>query len=66
MTIAGSAEDEFLLPTHLRALAKAIPSAQLELFPAAGHFLPWQDPARFNRALLTFLDGTGRQAPVRR
>ncbi|MET3711909.1 pimeloyl-ACP methyl ester carboxylesterase [Sphingomonas trueperi] len=70
VTIAGSAQDEFILPTHFRALAKAIPSAQLALFPAAGHFLPWQNPALFNRALLTFLDGAGtarpRRAPLRR
>lgn len=70
VTIAGSEEDEFILPAHFRALAKAIPSAQLELFPAAGHFLPWQNPAVFNRALLTFLDGArparSRRAPLRR
>jgi pimeloyl-ACP methyl ester carboxylesterase len=70
VTIAGSADDEFILPAHFRALAKAIPSARLELFPAAGHFIPWQNPAVFNRALLRFLDGTGsghpRPVPLRR
>ncbi len=70
VTIAGSADDEFILPAHFRALAGAIPSARLELFPAAGHFLPWQDPALFNRSLLTFLDGTARRRlrrlPLRR
>ncbi len=66
VTIAGSADDEFILPAHFRALAKAIPSARLELFPAAGHFLPWQNPALFNRSLLTFLDGAGRRAPLHR
>nr|WP_315382373.1 alpha/beta fold hydrolase [uncultured Sphingomonas sp.] len=66
VTIAGSADDEFILPAHFRALAKAIPSARLELFPAAGHFLPWQNPALFNRSLLTFLDGAGRRASLHR
>ncbi|MET3722726.1 alpha/beta fold hydrolase [Sphingomonas trueperi] len=70
VTIAGSEDDEFILPAHFRALAQAIPSARLELFPAAGHFIPWQNPAVFNRSLLRFLDGTGsghpRRAPLRR
>lgn len=63
VTIAGSEDDEFILPAHFGALAKAIPSAQLELFPVAGHFIPWQNPALFNRALLMFLDGTGPARP---
>jgi pimeloyl-ACP methyl ester carboxylesterase len=60
VTIAGSENDEFILPAHFRALAQAIPSARLELFPAAGHFIPWQKPAVFNRSLLMFLDRTAR------
>jgi pimeloyl-ACP methyl ester carboxylesterase len=63
VTIAGSEDDEFILPAHFRALARAIPSAHLELFPAAGHFIPWQNPAVFNRSLLTFLDRTARPRP---
>jgi pimeloyl-ACP methyl ester carboxylesterase len=55
VTIAGSEDDEFILPTHFRALAGAIPSARLELFPSGGHFVPWLMPDSFNRSLLTFL-----------
>lgn len=69
VTIAGSEDDEFILPAHFRALAEAIPSARLELFPAAGHFIPWQNSAVFNRSLLKFLDGARprpRRAQLRR
>lgn len=55
VTIAGSEDDEFILPAHFRALARAIPSARLEMFPSGGHFVPWQMPDRFNRSLLHFL-----------
>ncbi|RSV44165.1 alpha/beta hydrolase [Sphingomonas sp. ABOLD] len=55
VTIAGAEDDEFILPAHFRALAGAIPSARLELFPTGGHFVPWKMPDRFNRSLLTFL-----------
>lgn len=54
--IADGADEEIIQPAHTRALAAAIPSATLVVFPDAGHFAMLQDPAAFNAALLAFLD----------
>ena len=62
ITIAGATQDEFIKTTHFRALARSIPTAQLVLFRHAGHFIPWQKPALFNRSLLAFLRQASRRA----
>ena len=56
--IADGANNEAVKPEHTRELARLIPGARLEILPAYGDFLPWQDPAAFNRAVLDFLDGS--------
>lgn len=55
VTIADGAQDEFITAAHPAYLARTIPGAQLEIFPDAGHFAPWQQPAMFNQAILAFL-----------
>jgi pimeloyl-ACP methyl ester carboxylesterase len=47
---------------HLRSpaaayLARTIPGGTLTILPGVSHFAPLQRPARFNAALLAFLDG---------
>lgn len=54
--IADGAQDEFITQAHPLYLARVIPGARLEIFPDAGHFAPWQQPAAFNRAILAFLE----------
>jgi pimeloyl-ACP methyl ester carboxylesterase len=49
--------DEFIFPAHAEEMARLIPQAKFDYLREAGHFLPVQDPARFNRSLLAFLDG---------
>jgi len=55
--IADGAHDEFIRPEHPGYLARTIPGAKLEIFPAVSHFAPWQDPVAFNRSMRGFLDG---------
>ena len=66
VTIADGAQDEFITEAHPAYLARAIPSAKLEIFPNAGHFAPWQHAATFNRALLAFLGTGARPSSERR
>jgi hypothetical protein len=35
-----------------------MPGSRLEVFPGAGHFVHCDDPARFVRVLVDFLDST--------
>jgi pimeloyl-ACP methyl ester carboxylesterase len=48
--------DEFILPEHAAYLARTIPGGTLTTLPGVSHFAPLQRPARFNAALLAFLD----------
>jgi pimeloyl-ACP methyl ester carboxylesterase len=43
-------------PSASRALAAAIPGAELEVIPEAGHFVFGEQPERFTRAAHRFLD----------
>ena len=43
--------------TTARWLAQQVPGAKLLILPGVSHFAPWQDPARFNAAVLEFLSG---------
>lgn len=59
--IATGEHDEFILPTHAAWIARAIPGAELEVLSGCGHFAPWQEPATFNRSILSFLETHGRR-----
>lgn len=47
--------DRWLPPAMGRALAKAIPDAELRLVPEAGHFLPEDAPEAFTEAVRSFI-----------
>ncbi len=49
-------DDDLLTPLeHSREIAQAVPHAQLEVVPQAGHLLPWEQPAHVNALLLQWL-----------
>ena len=54
LVIVGDRDRGSLEPS--RALAAALPSAQLIVVPDAGHVVNLEQPAAFNAALTTFLD----------
>ncbi len=56
VAIAGSENDEFIKPEHLDYLVRTIPGAKPIQLRGVGHFAPFQDPERFNDAMLAFLD----------
>jgi pimeloyl-ACP methyl ester carboxylesterase len=43
---------------HTKSLAAAIPDSRLMILPRVGHFALRQDPATYNRAIMSFLDGS--------
>jgi len=43
-------------PEHVVEMYRLIPNAQLAIFPAADHFLLWQDPDRLLSTVAAFLD----------
>jgi 3-oxoadipate enol-lactonase len=49
------ADDTVTPPDEARAMAEAIPGAQLEIIPDAGHLAPLENPAASNAAILRFL-----------
>ena len=49
------AEDQITPPACLEGAEAIIPNAKLLIVPAAGHLVPLEAPAIFNRALLEFL-----------
>jgi pimeloyl-ACP methyl ester carboxylesterase len=49
------AEDVITPPAEAKALAEAIPHAQLAIIPRAGHMAPYENPAVANAAILNFL-----------
>jgi len=57
VAIVQSEHDEFIRPEHAAYLARTIPGGTLTILPGVSHFAPLQRPARFNAALLAFLDG---------
>ncbi|RQT69390.1 alpha/beta hydrolase [Burkholderia cepacia] len=56
VTIVLGEHDEFIRPEHAAYLARTIPGATLTILPGVSHFAPLQRPARFNAAMLGFLD----------
>jgi len=55
--IIGGANDKGAPPEALAEAAKAIPGAKHVIIPAAGHISNLENPAAFNAALKSFLDG---------
>jgi pimeloyl-ACP methyl ester carboxylesterase len=55
--VADGDHDEGIKRAHTEYLAATIPGAGLLILPNTSHFAFLQDPALFNAALLTFLDG---------
>ncbi|WP_175916718.1 MULTISPECIES: alpha/beta hydrolase [unclassified Burkholderia] len=56
VAIVQGEHDEFIRPDHAAYLAHTIPGATLTILPGVSHFAPLQRPARFNAAMLAFLD----------
>ncbi|MFA7666731.1 MAG: alpha/beta hydrolase [Burkholderiaceae bacterium] len=57
-TLVIGAVDDTLTPAYFsRELAERIPDARLVLLPYGGHYCPVVQPARYNAALLDFLQG---------
>jgi pimeloyl-ACP methyl ester carboxylesterase len=55
--IADGEYEEAIRPEHTAELARLIPGAQLVIIPKVSHMGLWQDPAAFNQAMTSFLDG---------
>ncbi|HEV3165152.1 MAG TPA: alpha/beta fold hydrolase [Isosphaeraceae bacterium] len=55
LVIVGS-EDVITPPTEARAMAQALPNAELVEIPDAGHLAPLENPAPANAAMLAFLE----------
>ena len=56
--IVWGGRDRIIPVSHARPTQKAMPGSRLELFDDAGHFPHLDDPLRFARVLLSFLDDT--------
>ena len=54
LVISGAA-DLATPPSIARMIAATIPNAELVVAPEAGHSVYWEEPALFNRAVLTFI-----------
>lgn len=50
--------DHIFPPGHAEAAQRRIPGAQLEIFEQSGHTPQMEEPDRFNRLVLEFLQGT--------
>jgi pimeloyl-ACP methyl ester carboxylesterase len=50
--------DPIIPVAHAYAAQRLVPRSRLEVFPAAGHFPHLDDPLRFVRVLVDFIDGT--------
>jgi pimeloyl-ACP methyl ester carboxylesterase len=51
------AEDVITPPSEMQAMARAIPHAQFEIIPHAGHLSPLEQPEAVNAAIEKFLQG---------
>jgi pimeloyl-ACP methyl ester carboxylesterase len=59
-TLIMVGEDDVITPpAESRAMAQAIPNAQLKIIADAGHLAPVEEPVECNRAILAFLDALG-------
>ncbi|MGH7023170.1 MAG: alpha/beta fold hydrolase, partial [Caulobacteraceae bacterium] len=57
VAIVDGDHDEAIKRAHTEYLARAIPGARLIIMKGVSHFAMLQDPARFNAAMLAFVDG---------
>jgi pimeloyl-ACP methyl ester carboxylesterase len=55
--VVHGADDQIVPLDEARAMAQAIPGARLEIIPGAGHLINLEQPERFNRAFVDFLNG---------
>jgi 3-oxoadipate enol-lactonase len=58
--VVHGAEDRYVPPSNARALAQAIPGAQLRVVEGSGHLVFVERAADVNRKVLAFLGATGR------
>jgi pimeloyl-ACP methyl ester carboxylesterase len=56
LVIVGE-DDTLTSPDHARAMAHAIPGAQLVVIPEAAHLTPLERPAQTTKVLREFLTG---------
>lgn len=61
LVITG-ADDDLIAPQESIAMAGAIPGAQLEILPGAGHLLFVEKPGEFNAALKAWMQATEAKA----
>ena len=54
-TLVVAGQYDVITEAHTRAMAAAIPGAELAIFPGASHFLPHEFPREFNARVLDFL-----------
>lgn len=54
-TLVLAGQYDIILEAHTRALAAALPGAELTIFPEASHFVPHEQPQAFNARVLAFL-----------
>lgn len=52
--VAGGA-DLYQPPSMMRAAARQLPGSKTLVLPEAGHAVQWEQPAAFNRAVITFM-----------
>jgi pimeloyl-ACP methyl ester carboxylesterase len=50
--------DEAIRCSHTKSLASAIPNAKLMVLSGVGHFAMRQDPASYNQAIVSFIEGS--------
>ena len=53
--VVCGAQDEWSTPAEHKALAQAIPGAELEIIEDAGHFVSVEQPEKFTAALRRFM-----------
>ncbi len=53
LVMAG--EHDIVLPLHTRSIAENIPNSQLVIFEGGTHYMPIEDPIRYNSTILNFL-----------
>jgi pimeloyl-ACP methyl ester carboxylesterase len=58
--VIHGAKDRYVPPSNARALAQAIPGAELRVLEGSGHLVFVERAADVNREVLAFLGETGR------
>jgi pimeloyl-ACP methyl ester carboxylesterase len=57
LLVACGDADALTPPECAREIAAAVPHARLEILPACGHLLTWEQPQAVNGLLLEWLEG---------